>query len=120
LSTPARVGAALVDHPRNVSADLLRLLAMNGGVVMINFAPPYVSDARCRWDAERAAEETRNNKPPFGGLYIGQPGGAAARGAAASRATLDALDGAAKPRGASAQCNAPRSVPCTGRRRDLA
>ena len=69
---------ALVDHPRDVSDELLRLVARNGGIVMVNFAPPYVSDARRRWDAERVAEEARNSSPPFGGLYIGQPERAAA------------------------------------------
>jgi len=64
---------ALVDHPRNVSDDILRALAANGGVVMVNFAPTYVSAARNRWQADRAAEQTRFNSPPFGGLYIGQP-----------------------------------------------
>jgi membrane dipeptidase len=69
---------ALVDHPRDVSDDVLRLVTANGGVVMVNFAPSYVSDARRRWEAERGAEETRNSSPPFGGLYIGQPERAAA------------------------------------------
>ncbi|HWY96150.1 MAG TPA: dipeptidase [Steroidobacteraceae bacterium] len=64
---------ALVDHPRNVSDDILRLVAANGGVVMVNFAPGYVSDARNRWDADQAAERTRFNSPPYVGLYIGQP-----------------------------------------------
>jgi membrane dipeptidase len=64
---------ALVDHPRDVSDEVLRLVAQNGGIVMVNFAPTYVSDARRRWEAERAAEEARNSSPPFGGLYIGQP-----------------------------------------------
>ena len=64
---------ALVDHPRDVSDEVLRLVAANGGIVMVNFAPPYVSDARRRWEAERGAEEARSNSPPFGGLYIGQP-----------------------------------------------
>jgi membrane dipeptidase len=69
---------ALVDHPRDVPDDVLRLVAANGGIVMVNFAPPYVSDARRRWEADRVAEEARNNSPPFGGLYIGQPERAAA------------------------------------------
>ena len=69
---------ALVDHPRDVPDEVLRLVAANGGIVMVNFAPPYVSDARRRWEAERVAEEARNNSPPFGGLYIGQPDRAAA------------------------------------------
>jgi membrane dipeptidase len=64
---------ALVDHPRNVPDDILALLAKNGGVVMANFAPGYVSDERRRWDADDAAEHTRLNSPPYVGLYIGQP-----------------------------------------------
>jgi membrane dipeptidase len=64
---------ALDDHPRNVADDVLVALAANGGVVMVNFAPPYVSAARNQWQADLAAEQARNNTPPFGGLYIGQP-----------------------------------------------
>jgi membrane dipeptidase len=69
---------ALVDHPRDVPDDVLQLVARNGGVVMVNFATIYVSDARRRWEADHAAEQARNNSPPFGGLYIGQPDRAAA------------------------------------------
>ena len=64
---------ALVDHPRNVPDDILRSVAVDGGVVMVNFAPGYVSEARNRWDADQAAERTRFNSPPYVGLYIGQP-----------------------------------------------
>jgi membrane dipeptidase len=64
---------AIVDHPRNVPDDVLRLVAQNGGVVMVNFYPGYVSEARNHWLADRAAEQARFNSPPFGGLYIGQP-----------------------------------------------
>jgi membrane dipeptidase len=64
---------ALVDHPRDVPDDILKLVAKNGGVVMVNFYPSYVSEARRVWDADCAAEKTRYNAPPFGGLYIGQP-----------------------------------------------
>ena len=64
---------ALVDHPRDVPDDILALVAANGGVVMVNFAPGYVSAARDQWDADRAAEQARYSSPPFGGLYIGQP-----------------------------------------------
>jgi membrane dipeptidase len=69
---------ALNDHPRNVSDAVLRKVQENGGVVMIAFARPYLSDAYRRWDADRSAEKTRLNAPPFGGLYIGQPDKAAA------------------------------------------
>lgn len=64
---------AIVDHPRDVPDDVLRLVAANGGVVMVNFNPGYVSEARRRWDADRAAELARYSSPPFDGLYIGQP-----------------------------------------------
>ena len=64
---------AIVDHPRDVSDDVLRLVAKNGGVVMVNFAPGYVSEARRRWDADFAAEKARLDSPPFGGLHIGDP-----------------------------------------------
>jgi membrane dipeptidase len=64
---------ALVDTPRDVPDDVLRLIAANGGIVMVNFYPGYVSEARRRWEADRSAEQARYDSPPFGGLYIGQP-----------------------------------------------
>jgi membrane dipeptidase len=64
---------ALVDHPRDVPDDVLRLVAEHAGVVMVNFNPPYVCDACYHWEADRAAERARFNAPPYGGLYIGQP-----------------------------------------------
>ena len=64
---------ALDDHPRNVPDDVLHAVAANGGIVMVNFAPPYVSEARNRWEADHAAERTRFDSPPYAGLYIGQP-----------------------------------------------
>lgn len=64
---------ALDDHPRNVPDDILKTLAANGGIVMVNFATSYVSSARNQWQADYAAEVARTNAPPFGGLYLGQP-----------------------------------------------
>jgi membrane dipeptidase len=61
------------DSPRNVSDKVLKLVAANGGVVMVNYAPGYVSEVRRRWDADRNAERGRYYSPPYGGLYIGQP-----------------------------------------------
>ncbi|RZK00866.1 MAG: membrane dipeptidase [Novosphingobium sp.] len=69
---------AIDDHTRNVSDDTLKLVAANGGVVMVNFAELYVSDAYRRWSADQAAEKTRLNAPPYGGLYVGEPDKAAA------------------------------------------
>ena len=64
---------AIVDHPRDVPDDVLVRLKKNGGVVMVNFYPGYVSAARNRWDADYAAERARYDSPPFAGIYIGQP-----------------------------------------------
>jgi membrane dipeptidase len=64
---------ALDDHPRDVPDDVLKMVARNHGIVMVTFAPSYVSTARNRWEADRAAEQTRFNAPPYAGLYIGQP-----------------------------------------------
>jgi membrane dipeptidase len=64
---------AIDDHPRNVSDDVLRLVHANGGVVMVNYARQYVSEAYRRWSADSGAEKARLNAPPFGGLDIGQP-----------------------------------------------
>jgi membrane dipeptidase len=64
---------ALDDHPRDVPDDVLKLVARNRGLVMVTFAPQYVSQARSDWEADRAAEQTRYNAPPYAGLYIGQP-----------------------------------------------
>ena len=36
---------ALADHPRNMSDEMLRALAENGGVVMINFYPVYIDES---------------------------------------------------------------------------
>ena len=64
---------ALDDHPRDVPDDVLKMVARNHGIVMVTFAPSYVSTTRNRWEADRAAEQTRFNAPPYAGLYIGQP-----------------------------------------------
>jgi membrane dipeptidase len=87
---------ALDDHPRNVPDDVLRLVATNDGIVMVNFAPSYVSEDLFRWEADEKAEETRYNSPPYAGLYIGQP----ERGAAA---TADWLRKHPKPHATLAQ-----------------
>jgi membrane dipeptidase len=50
---------ALNDHPRNVPDDVLKLLPANGGVVMVNWVPLFLSPARLRYESEKAAEEAR-------------------------------------------------------------
>ena len=49
----------VVGHLRNVPDDVLRLLPANGGVVMVNFVPDFISDAAWRYGAEKNAEEAR-------------------------------------------------------------
>jgi membrane dipeptidase len=46
-------------HPRNVPDDVLRLLPANGGVVMVNFVPGFISQEVWTWSADRNAEEAR-------------------------------------------------------------
>jgi membrane dipeptidase len=50
---------AVGGHPRNVPDDVLALLPANGGVVMVNWVPPFLSDAVWQWGAEQNAEEAR-------------------------------------------------------------
>jgi membrane dipeptidase len=50
---------ALNDHPRNVPNDVLQLLPKNGGVVMVNWVPLFLSPARLQHSAAMAAEEAR-------------------------------------------------------------
>ncbi|KAB7644950.1 dipeptidase [Polymorphobacter fuscus] len=69
---------AITDHPRNVPDDVLALLKANGGIVMVNYAPGYVSRKRMEWEAARAGVRASFNAPPYSGLYIGQPDRAAA------------------------------------------
>ena len=68
---------ALTDHGRNVSDEVLEQVAANGGLVMVNFAPFYVSEEYRRWAADEAAEKARLGAPPFLGLYVGEPDKAA-------------------------------------------
>jgi membrane dipeptidase len=42
---------ALVDHPRNVPDDVLRMLPKNGGVVMVNFCPCFTAPGIDKWGA---------------------------------------------------------------------
>jgi membrane dipeptidase len=49
----------LARHPRNVPDEVLQLLPANGGVVMVNFVPSFLSDAVWHRGAERSAEEAR-------------------------------------------------------------
>jgi membrane dipeptidase len=50
---------AIGGHPRNVPDDVLALLPANGGVVMVNWVPNFLSDAVWNWGADQSAEEAR-------------------------------------------------------------
>jgi membrane dipeptidase len=50
---------ALVDQPRNVPDDVLRLLKTNGGVIMVSFVPEFTSPEALAWLARHdSAMET--------------------------------------------------------------
>lgn len=72
---------ALMDHGRNVPDDVLKRLGANGGLVMVNFFPGFISEAYRRRSAERDAEDARVKN-----LYSGQP--------ERRKAALDAWDAA--------------------------
>jgi membrane dipeptidase len=59
---------AVMDHARNVPDDVLKLMRANGGVVMINFYPGFISTDYRRRMSARDAEEARVKN-----LYSGQP-----------------------------------------------
>ena len=50
---------AIGGHPRDVPDDVLQLLPANGGVVMVNFVPSFLSKDVWDWSAARDAEEAR-------------------------------------------------------------
>lgn len=59
---------ALDNHPRDVPDDVLTLVKANRGVVMVNFNPGFVSEARFHWAADQAAEQQRDAT-----LFVGRP-----------------------------------------------
>ena len=62
---------AIDGHPRNVPDAVLRRLPANGGVVMVNFSPDFVSEAVREYEAALAAEASRLKE-----LMPGDPAGA--------------------------------------------
>ena len=50
---------AINHHSRNVSDETLRQIGAAGGIVMVNFYPPYVVEAARQWSAARDAEAAR-------------------------------------------------------------
>lgn len=62
---------AVNPHPRNVPDDVLKALAANGGIVMVNVYPVFVSAKVRTWQADKAAEEARLKGSPAG-LALGE------------------------------------------------
>jgi membrane dipeptidase len=56
---------ALAEHPRNVPDDVLKLMAKNGGVVMVNFYPGFLTPegARASRNLFQEARELRKKYP---------------------------------------------------------
>jgi membrane dipeptidase len=48
---------AIAHHPRNVPDDVLEMVRGNGGVVMVNFTSPFISEAFRQWSAMRAGKQ---------------------------------------------------------------
>lgn len=63
---------AINTHPRNVSDAVLDRLKTNGGIVMVNAYPAYITEDTRQWNVRRAAEKAR-----LEALNIGNPKGAA-------------------------------------------
>jgi membrane dipeptidase len=66
---------ALANHPRNMTDDMLRALAKNGGVAMVNFYPIFLSDdvavaSRARDEKLKTAiAEVKSKDPQEGPTY---------------------------------------------------
>lgn len=50
---------AINHHARNISDETLKAIGAAGGIVMVNFYPPYVVEAAREWSAARDAEAAR-------------------------------------------------------------
>jgi membrane dipeptidase len=61
-------------HPRNVPDDVLARLPENGGVVMVDFVPVFVSEEAAAWSARRAGERARLESlhPEAGAERVGE------------------------------------------------
>jgi membrane dipeptidase len=50
---------ALCDHPRNASDEVLKMLAKNNGIIMVNFYPEYLIDSNRQWYRDQHHEKKR-------------------------------------------------------------
>lgn len=53
---------ALCSHPRGASDDVLKLLAVNNGIIMVNFYPEYLIDSNREWYRTEHDEKKRLQK----------------------------------------------------------
>jgi membrane dipeptidase len=53
---------ALADHPRNMTDDMLRAIARNGGVVMINFYDGFIDQRKADFNRRASARQEELNK----------------------------------------------------------
>jgi membrane dipeptidase len=66
---------AVADHPRNLSDEMLRALADNGGVAMINFYPAYIdleANARARQHSAELEPRTQEIRERYGDDLLGR------------------------------------------------
>ncbi|HUF03989.1 MAG TPA: dipeptidase [Aridibacter sp.] len=61
------------DHPRNVPDDILKALAKNGGVIMINFYPGFLDQRNLDEDAARA-QKREKEIAAINARYADEPG----------------------------------------------
>ena len=57
---------AIANHPRNVPDDVLKRMPANGGVVMVNFFPAFIDQARVDWQIRRDAQKLVSGQGPEG------------------------------------------------------
>ena len=73
---------AINTHPRNVPDSVLARLVANGGIVMVNAYPGYITEPTRQWSIRRAGEKAR-----LDAVFTGNPAGAAAALAAWEKAS---------------------------------
>ena len=57
---------AITEHDRNMSDEMLKLMAENGGVVQLTILADYLRDAPENPERDAAIDELRSNAKPFG------------------------------------------------------
>ncbi len=63
---------ALNDHPRNMSDDMIRALARNGGVIQINFHAGFLNQKYLE-ESRKHPDEYRKRRDEIDAMYAGDP-----------------------------------------------